>query len=213
MAVEYWLTRTHVRRPSAQTRRRRPRDLAADVAHLKTILPTQSHTMIDVGYHWANLWFAAEKKNWPLARYFFDEARQGVRWTILIRPVRQLPGGGTVDIKGIFTAIDPSAFATVQIAIEDEDSAAFVTAYKQALDGLLLVSRGRRDALPASSRSDRAADADPEFRSTSRRRVSSCGSDVGRPGSSSSHAFRSTRRRFSRPQLLLARRSAAPVLA
>ena len=96
-------------------------------------MPVQSHTMHDVGYHWANLWFAAEKKNWPLATYFFNEARQAVRWTVLIRPVRQLPGGGTVDIKGIFDSIDPSAFATVQIALEDQDSAAFVSAYKQAL--------------------------------------------------------------------------------
>jgi hypothetical protein len=37
-------------------------------------------------------------------------------------------------IKGLFTAIDMSAFATVQLAIEDKDSAAFVTAYKQTLE-------------------------------------------------------------------------------
>ena len=86
--------------------------------------------MIDVGYHWANLWFAAEKKNWPLARYFFDEARQSMRWTVLMRPVRQRSNGGTVDVKGIFTAMDMSAFAAVQLAIEDQDEAAFVAAYK-----------------------------------------------------------------------------------
>jgi hypothetical protein len=91
--------------------------------------------MTSVGYHWANLWFAAEKKNWPLARFFFDESRSHMRWTILIRPVRQLPGGGTVDVKGLFTAFDMSAMATVQLAIEDQNHAEFVTAYKQALDG------------------------------------------------------------------------------
>ena len=132
MAVEYWLTRT-TPRPGAQTAAPAG-DLAADVAHLKSIQLTQSTSMMEVGYHWASLWFAAGNKNWPLARYLFDEARQGVRWTILIKPVRDLPGGGTVNIKGLFAAIDPSAFAAVQIAIEDEDHAQFVATYKQTLE-------------------------------------------------------------------------------
>jgi hypothetical protein len=132
MLVEYWLTRT-VSAPRAQTPPVSP-GAADDLTHLKAIVPTQSHTMTDVGYHWANLWFAAGKKNWPLARYFFDEARQSMRWTVLIRPVRQRSDGGTVDVKGIFTAVDMSAFTTVQLAIEDQNSEEFVSAYKQALD-------------------------------------------------------------------------------
>ena len=131
MAVEYWLTRSE-QTPSAQTAA--SGDLAADVAHLKSVLPTQSHTMTDVGYHWANLWFAAQKKNWPLAKFFFDETRQHIRWTILIRPVRQRSDGGTVDVKGLFAAFDMSAMAAVQLAIEDQNDAEFVAAYKQALD-------------------------------------------------------------------------------
>jgi hypothetical protein len=134
MAVEYWMTRT-IQTPAAQTAAAPSADLAADAAYLKSVLPTQSHTMTDVGFHWSNLWFAAEKKNWPLARYSFDEARQSMRWTIVLRPVRQLPDGGTVDVKGIFTAFDMSALAAVQLAIEDQDHAPFVTAYKSALDG------------------------------------------------------------------------------
>jgi hypothetical protein len=132
MAVEYWLVKHAVATPAAQNAAPPP-GVAADVAALKKIAPVQSHTMQDVGYHWSNLWFAAEKKNWPLAGYFFNEARQAVRWTVLIRPVRQLPGGGTVDIKGLFDSIDPTAFAAVQLAIEDQDAAAFTAAYTQAL--------------------------------------------------------------------------------
>ena len=134
MVVEYWMVTHAVATPQAQAPGAAlPGSAADDLAQLKKISPTQSHTMHDVGYHWANLWFAAEKKNWPLATYFFNEARQAMRWTMLVRPVRQLPGGGTVNIKGIFDAVDPSAFATVQIAIEDQDSAAFTAAYKTAL--------------------------------------------------------------------------------
>ncbi len=134
MAVEYWLTTRAVSPAVAQTTAAPSADVVADVARLKSLLPTQSHIMIDVAYHWANLWFAADKKHWLLARYLFDEARQSVRWAVLLRPVRKLPDGGTVDVKGIFDGIDPSAFATVQLAIEDKDSAAFAMAYKQALE-------------------------------------------------------------------------------
>jgi hypothetical protein len=131
MAVEYWMTR-NVPAPSAQAA---PTGAAAtDTAFLKSVVPTQSHTMIDAAYHWSNLWFAVDKKNWPLARYFFGEARQSLRWTILLRPVRQLPDGKSVDVKGLFTAFDMSAFAAVQLALEDEDHDAFVTSYKSALD-------------------------------------------------------------------------------
>jgi hypothetical protein len=48
--------------------------------------------------------------------------------------VRQLPDGKTVDVKGIFTAVDMSAFAAVQLAVEDEDHSAFVSSYKSALE-------------------------------------------------------------------------------
>jgi hypothetical protein len=134
MAVEYWLVTRGAPPAEAQATAAPSADLAADVARLKSLLATQSHIMNDVAYHWSNLWFAAEKKNWLLARYFFDEARQSVRWAILLRPVRKLPDGKDVDIKGIFDAIDPSAFATVQLAIEDQNSDDFAMAYRQTLE-------------------------------------------------------------------------------
>ncbi len=131
MSVEYWLAKWGASRPSAQEQ---PTGAAAqDLDRLKQIAPTQSHTMQDVGYHWANLWFAAQKKNWPLANYYFHEARQAVRWTVMIRPTRQLPGGGTFDMKGMFAGIDPTAFNDVMLAINDEDSAQFEKTYKDAL--------------------------------------------------------------------------------
>lgn len=131
MAVEYWFVKYG---QATSTTQQAPTGAAAtDLQHLLQISPTQSHSMKDVGFHWENLWFAAQKKNWPLAMYFFREARQAVRWTVLIRPIRPLPGGGTIDVKGQFAAIDPSAFAAVQLAIEDESSAEFESAYKQAL--------------------------------------------------------------------------------
>lgn len=40
--------------------------LRTEIEHLKGLVPDQAHAMEDVGYHFANLWFAAEKRNWPL---------------------------------------------------------------------------------------------------------------------------------------------------
>src|SRR5262245_52515626 len=73
----------------ANGRAAQPLDIPVEVAHLKDVVPSQSHAMMDVSYHWTNLWFAAQKRNWPLAQFFFDESRQHILWTIRIRPIRK----------------------------------------------------------------------------------------------------------------------------
>jgi len=108
--------------------------LRADVARLKTNAPSQSHTMSDVGYHWTNLWFAAEKKNWPLAMFYFDEARQHILWTIRLRPVRKGPDGKDVNLLPIFESIDTSALKAVADSIQEQNSAAFSAAYRMTLE-------------------------------------------------------------------------------
>jgi hypothetical protein len=69
-----------------------------------------------------------------LATFYFDEARQHVRWTVLIRPVRKDADGQPVDLKSIFEAIDASVFSVVSEAITQKDHPRFVMAYKQALE-------------------------------------------------------------------------------
>jgi hypothetical protein len=107
----------------------------ADIERLKTVVPSQSHSMADVGFHWTNLWFAGQQKNWPLAQFYFDEARQHIQWTIRIRPIRKDPEGRDVDLPAIFQAVDSTTFAAVKIAIQRQDRAQFESAYRQALDG------------------------------------------------------------------------------
>jgi hypothetical protein len=107
----------------------------ADLQRLSTLVPSQAHAMMDVGYHWTNLWFAAEQKNWRLAEFYFNQARGHMQWTILIRPIRKDEQNRDVDLQAIFDALDVSSFAGVKIAIAQKDSAKFVAAYKLALDG------------------------------------------------------------------------------
>jgi hypothetical protein len=108
--------------------------MQADIAHLKEVVPSQSHSMADVAYHFTNLWFAGEKSNWPLATFNLNEARQHIRWTIRIRPVRQL-NGNPVDLAPIWDSIDNGVMGTLKKAIEEKDHAKFESAYKQALNG------------------------------------------------------------------------------
>jgi hypothetical protein len=45
-----------------------------------------------------------------------------------------MPDGSTVNIKGIWDGIEPSAFAALQIALEEEDAAQVDADYKAATE-------------------------------------------------------------------------------
>src|SRR6267154_790004 len=80
-------------------------------------LPDQAHVMADVGYHFANLWFAADKQNWPLANYYLGETRSHLKWAVRMHPVRKTSTGTEVDLKGILDAIDNSFLAQIDKSI------------------------------------------------------------------------------------------------
>ncbi len=99
------------------------------------LLPDQSHAMADVGYHFANLWFAADKENWPLAKYYLEETRSHLNWAVRIHPVRTTKAGAEVNLKGISQAIDNSFLTEIDSAITNKDTAKFKAAYRQTLEG------------------------------------------------------------------------------
>jgi hypothetical protein len=107
----------------------------ADLDRLKQVVPSQSHAMADVADHWTNLWFAAAQKNWPLAEFYFAEARSHMQWTIFIRPIRKDLENRDVDLQAIFDALDATSFAGVKIAIAQKDLQKFNAAYVLSLDG------------------------------------------------------------------------------
>jgi len=112
-------------------------DVDAAQTNLQTLadrLPDQAHAMMDVGYHFANLWFAAEKQNWPLANYYLGETRSHLSWAVRIHPVRETKAGA-VDLNGILEAVDNSLLAEVDKAITNKDVAHFEAAYRQTLVG------------------------------------------------------------------------------
>ncbi|PYR68484.1 MAG: hypothetical protein DMF87_17565 [Acidobacteria bacterium] len=110
-----------------------PAEMQAEIERLKTLVPSYSHPMQDVAINWASLWFAAQKKNWPLARYFYNEARSHIAWTVRINPNDKV-NGEIVDLKSIYDAIDTSSLTMVKDAIEKQNSTQFVAAYKTMLE-------------------------------------------------------------------------------
>jgi hypothetical protein len=108
--------------------------LAADVAQLKAIAPSNSHIMMDVQFHWTNLWFAGQKKDWAFAQYQFNEMRGHIIWLTRKSPTIRSQDGTDVDIKSIFDAIDTSSLADVKAAIEKKDGVRFAATYKKMIE-------------------------------------------------------------------------------
>jgi hypothetical protein len=109
--------------------------LQAEVNRLKGMVPDQSHAMKDVAYHFANLWFAGEKKNWPLADFYWSETRSHLRWAVRIIPIRKDPQGHEIRLSEILDPIDAGALESLHKTIIAKDADKFSEAYKQMLDG------------------------------------------------------------------------------
>src|SRR2546423_13090866 len=107
--------------------------LRAEIDQLKGKVPDQSHAMADVGYHFANLWFAGEKKNWPLAKFYLDETRSHLNWAVRIIPVRKTKAG-EVDLRGILEAVDNTLLSEIQNAIEKQDVKKFGDTYRLSIE-------------------------------------------------------------------------------
>ena len=108
--------------------------LKAEIDQLKGRLPSQSHAMMDVDFHFSNLWFAAQSKNWPLAQFYLDETRSHLRWAVRIIPVRRIPAG-EVDLRGLLEAVDRTGLSEIGKAIADKNSEGFTGAYRRTLEG------------------------------------------------------------------------------
>ena len=107
--------------------------LKAEVEQLRALLPTQAHTMVDVEHQFANAWFAAKAGNWPLARFYVNETRGRVNWTLRIRPVRKSEAGEDIVLAPLAQALESAGFVPLRAAIEARDAKAFEAAYTAAL--------------------------------------------------------------------------------
>ena len=112
-------------------------DMRALSAEIKTIegkLPSQSHTMQDVSYHFSNLWFAGENENWPLAEFYWSETLSHLHWAVRVIPVRKDNKGKDVDLRPILAGFENGPLHQLHETITAKDKAAFEKRYRQSLE-------------------------------------------------------------------------------
>jgi len=107
--------------------------MRAEIDALKRLVPSQSHAMADVDYQFANLWFAAQNANWPLAEFYLNETRSHLNWAVRIRPVRKLSSGQELDLRPILQGVEGSSLTQLRTAISKQDSKTFDAAYRQTI--------------------------------------------------------------------------------
>lgn len=107
--------------------------LKADIEQLRGQLPSQSHAMTDVDYQFANLWFAAQERNWPLATFYLNETRSHINWTVRLHPLRKLASGQELDLRPLLQAIEQSGLTEIRTALDKRDIKAFKSAYQDTL--------------------------------------------------------------------------------
>ena len=90
--------------------------------------------MQDVSYHFSNLWFAAQKENWPLAEFYNNETRSHLRWAVRIIPKRKDTHGVEIDLQTILQAFENSPWTQMKDAIAAKDKPSFEKAYRFALE-------------------------------------------------------------------------------
>ena len=109
--------------------------VADELAVVKEKLADQSHAMTDVAMQFSNLWFAAEKENWPLADFFWSETRSHLAWAVRIIPLRKDNAGRPVDLVAILQSLENSPLKQLGAAIKAKDHVAFVKAYRFTIEG------------------------------------------------------------------------------
>ena len=108
--------------------------LKAELEALKRLVPSQSHAMADVDYHFSNLWFAAQNANWPLSDFYLNETKSHLNWAVRIRPVRKLSSGQELDLRPMMQGVENSSLAQLKSAIDKKDLKTFDAAYRQTIN-------------------------------------------------------------------------------
>ena len=106
-----------------------------ETSELRRLVPEQSVAMLAVAQQFANLWHAAQRKNWPLAGFFLEETEEGIEWAVRIQPTRQDTPAGNVNLAAIYDSLAASIVPELKAAIAAEDGDRFGQAYRHMLEG------------------------------------------------------------------------------
>ncbi len=108
-------------------------DAATRIAALESLIPDQAHIMADVGEHFANLWFAGEAENWPLADFYLSETQSHLRWAVRRIPIRKDNAGREINLNNILQAFENSELKTLKRTVSEKHRPRFEQAYRNSL--------------------------------------------------------------------------------
>jgi hypothetical protein len=129
------LVMVHVMQPARAQNTTAPAvSLQDSVELLQRQAVDQAHVMMDVDYHFSNLWFARQQANWELAQFYLDETSSHLNWAVRVRPVRKTKSGGDLPLGPILLGVQTGGIAQLRDAIAKHDPKAFDTAYRGMMD-------------------------------------------------------------------------------
>jgi hypothetical protein len=137
--------------------------LRTEIETIKGKLSGQAHVMMDVGYHFNNLWFAAQRGNWPLAKFYLDETRSHLRWAVRVIPVRKDSLGREIQLADILESLENADFKRLEEALAAKDRERFVAAYELTLTGCYACHQASDKAYLTLKVPDHPAEAMIEF--------------------------------------------------
>jgi hypothetical protein len=108
-------------------------ELEARIKALEGLIPDQAHIMADVGDHFANLWFAGQAQNWPLADFYLGETKSHLRWAVRRIPIRKDNRGQEINLGNILEAVENGPLAGMKKAVDGKDKAGFDRLYRESL--------------------------------------------------------------------------------
>lgn len=120
--------------PAAAPVNNDPAALRAEIERLKGIAQGQSLAMMQVAYNINNLWFAAHAGNWPLAQFYFGDARGRLRLALRITPVRKI-STGDLELQPFLDSLEKTQLAKLGDTIMAKDVKQFEAAYRATLEG------------------------------------------------------------------------------
>lgn len=85
--------------------------------------------MSNVQLHFAKLYYAAEAKNWKLARFEVHEIEEGLEKSAILRPSEH-----GVQLMGLLDAFKQTQITAMKIAVEQQDINLFYNAYTESID-------------------------------------------------------------------------------
>jgi hypothetical protein len=108
-----------------------PTNLDQRLSKLEAVTPDVGQTMLSIQIHFAKLYYAAEARNWDLARFEREEIVEDLNTVVALKPEEN--GVSLVGIIGAFTNSPTGPLSSLKDAFDVSDRPLFRKAYQESI--------------------------------------------------------------------------------